>query len=278
MSEENKKISFWQRMRHKYRISVLNEQTLAEHVHIRLSGWGAIVVTALLFLLALILFSLVILYTPVRNYLPGYSENIRQQLITESARVDSIGTSLEMQRQYLNIIKQVVAGEVQSDTVQSLDSMQIIMREQLLEAKSEATAEFIAQYEAKEKDNLQLFTVTNVAPILSFFRPAHGAIVRNYSLKENYLGVSIQTAERENVTAVLAGTVVYVNYEIDNTYTIMLQHANYLSVYRHMTKVLKIAGDRVQAGETIAIVGKQPLYFELWQDGQPINPEDVIAF
>lgn len=125
-------------------------------------------VIALLFLLSLVLFSLVILYTPIRNYLPGYSENIRQQLVEESARVDSLGTSLELQRQYLNVIKQVMAGEVQSDTVQSLDSMQIIMREQLLEAKSEATAEFIAQYEAKEKDYLQLFDIANTTPTVSF--------------------------------------------------------------------------------------------------------------
>ena len=157
MTADKKKISLWQRLREKYRISVLDEHTLTEHWHLHLNGWGAIVVVATLFLLSLALFSLVILYTPIRNYLPGYSENIRQQLITESARVDSLGTSLELQRQYLEIIKQVVAGEAHTDTVQSLDSMQIIMREQLLEAKQAATEEFIAQYEAMGKDNMQLF-------------------------------------------------------------------------------------------------------------------------
>jgi septal ring factor EnvC (AmiA/AmiB activator) len=171
-----------------------------------------------------------------------------------------------------------VAGEVHSDTVQSLDSMQIIMREQLLEAKSEATAEFIAQYEAKEKDFLQLFDVANNAPVLSFFRPAHGVIVQPYAPKENKYGVAIQTPEKENVTAVLAGTVVYVNYEIGNTYTIILQHDNYLSVYRHVLKPLKQLGNTVEAGESIAIMGEETLWFELWQDGKAINPEEIIAF
>ena len=112
MSEEKKKISLWQRLQFKYRISVLNEQTLAEKMYIRLNGIGAIVVVAVLFLLTMGLFSLVILYTPVKNYLPGYSEDIRQNLMKESARLDSIGTSLELQRQYLTVIKQVVAGEL----------------------------------------------------------------------------------------------------------------------------------------------------------------------
>lgn len=278
MTEDKKKTPLRERLRVKYRISVLDEATLNERLHVRLNGWGAIVVIALTFLLTMGVFSLVILYTPVKNYLPGYSEDIRQNLILESSRVDSIGTSLELQRQYLGVIKQVMAGEVQSDTVQSLDSMQIIMREQLLEAKSEATAEFIAQYEAKEKDNLQLFNVSNTQPVLSFFRPAHGVIVQSFSPQEKRFGVAIKTPEKENITAVLAGKVIHVNYEIGNTYSIMVQHDNYLSLYRNVLNPLKNVGDVVVAGESLAIATEEPLWFELWQNGYAINPEEVIAF
>lgn len=278
MTDDNKKISFWKRLRNKYRISVINEETLAERWYLHLSAWGAIVVTALLFLLTLVLFSLVILYTPVKNYLPGYSEEIRQQLIEESVKVDSIGESLELQRQYLNIIKQVVAGEVHSDTIQSLDSMQIIMREQLLEAKNQATEEFIAQYEDKEKDYLQLFDIANTTPVLSFFRPAHGVIVEQFDEKQKQYSITLQTPARENVTAILAGTIVYLNYELTDTYTLILQHDNYISIYKGISKMIKQVGDHVQAGESIAMLENSPLQFELWQNGKPINPEEVIAF
>ena len=278
MTDDKKKISFWKRLRNKYRISVINEETLAERWYLHLSAWGAIVVTALLFLLTLVLFSLVILYTPVKNYLPGYSEEIRQQLIEESVKVDSIGESLELQRQYLNIIKQVVAGEVHSDTIQSLDSMQIIMREQLLEAKNQATEEFIAQYEDKEKDYLQLFDIANTTPVLSFFRPAHGVIVEQFDEKHKQYSITLQTPARENVTAILAGTIVYLNYELTDTYTLILQHDNYISIYKGISKMIKQVGDHVQAGESIAMLENSPLQFELWQNGKPINPEEVIAF
>lgn len=279
MTEEKKnKNSLWRKLRKQYRISVLDNNTLAEHMHIHMNGWIAIVVAAVLFLLTMGLFSLMILYTPIKNYLPGYSEDIRHQLIEESTRLDSLGTSLELHRQYLDIIKQIMVGEVHTDTMQHVDSMFIITKEQLLEAKSEATQEFIAQYEAKEKDNLQLFYVANTTPVLSFFRPAHGVILQSFSEKEQRYNVLIQTPENENVTAVLAGTVMYVNYEIGNTYSVMVQHQNYLSVYRNITKVLKKVGDAVEAGETIAIMGNQPLDFELWQAGTAINPEEVIAF
>lgn len=276
---ELKKDTWWRRLRDKHRISVVDEDTWTEQWFIHLSGWGAIVLLAGMFLLTLVLFSLIILYTPIRNYLPGYSENIRQQLITESARVDSIQTSLDLQRQYLDVIKQITAGEVKSDTVQSLDSMQLIMREQLLEAKSEATAEFMAQYEAKEKDNLQLFNIQTATPTLTFFRPAHGVVLSSFSAEEQRYGVSIQTPQHENVTAVLPGTIIFVNYEIGNTYTVIVQHNTYLSVYRHIAKVLKPTGTIVQQGESIALASEEePLWFEIWQNGKPINPEEVIAF
>lgn len=276
--DEKKKTGLARWMRKKYRLSVLDDMTLTEYLHIRLSGWSALVTVAVLFLLTLLLFSLVILYTPIRHYLPGYSEDIRQQLVEENARVDSLGMSMELQRQYLNVVKQVVAGEVHSDTVQSLDSMQIIMREELLEAKSAATQEFIAQYEAKERDMLQFFDVTNNTPMASFFRPANGVIVQSFSDKEKQYGIALQTPENENVTAILAGTVVYINYEIDNSYSMVVQHSSYISVYRALSKVMRSVGDNVQAGESLALTGKKPLWFELWQNGQALNPEKVIAF
>ena len=277
---EDKKISLWQRLRERYRISVLNEDTLAEKWYLHLSGWGAIVMVAVLFLVSLLLFSLVILYTPIKSYLPGYSENIRQQLVDESTRLDSLGTSLEMQRQYLQIIKQVVAGEVQSDTVQSLDSMQIIMREQLLEAKSEATAEFMAQYEEKEKNNMQLFaTINNLSNISTvFFVPVHGAIVQHFSLQEKQYCIQINTLENENVAAVLNGVVIYSNQEINNVYTMMVKHDDYLFIYRGIKKPLKQVGNRVQAGESIGIARNGLIGFEMWKNDQAINPEEVIAF
>jgi septal ring factor EnvC (AmiA/AmiB activator) len=58
----------------------------------------------------------------------------------------------------------------------------------------------------------------------------------------------------------------------------MLQHEGSLSIYAQVAKPLKRVGETVQAGESIALAGEQPLWFELWQNGQAINPEEVIAF
>lgn len=276
----DKKDSFWRRLLYKYRLSILNEDTFTETWHTRMSRMGVFVLLTLSFFMTLGIYSLLIFYTPIRNILPGYSESIRQRLVEETVLVDSLSTTLELQTQYISVIRDIMAGEVKSDTVKRIDSLQLVQREKLLaEAKSEATQEFIAQYEAKEKDNLQLFDVQQVAPVVAFFRPAHGVVVEHYLPENKQFGVVIQTPANENATAVMQGTVLLVEYQINNTYTMAIQHSDYVSVYRNLEKALKRAGDVVKEGESIGLTSsKALLQFELWRRGESVNPEEVIAF
>lgn len=276
---DEKNESLWRRLNRKYLLSVLHEETLMEKFHLRLNMLSVFTFFTLMFVLTIALISLLILYTPIKNVLPGYGEDIRRKLISETARVDSLGTSLEAQRRYLESIRQVVSGEAVSDTIISLDSLQLVMREELLLAKNAATEEFVAEYEQKEKDNLQLFDVQNNQPVYTIFRPAHGIVTEHYAPELGRFGVRIQTPKNENITAVLAGTVVWVRREEDNTCTMMLQHEQHLSIYQSVGSPMRKAGDVVQAGETIGLaVDDTPIGFELWLNGRSINPEEVIAF
>ena len=104
-----------------------------------------------MFLLTIGVLSLLIIYTPFRNILPGYSASLRQEIIEESMRIDSLQHTLDLQTQYISVVRDVVAGEVHSDTVVSLDSLQIVMQEQLLDAKNEATEAFLAVLKLDEE-------------------------------------------------------------------------------------------------------------------------------
>ncbi len=271
--------SWLKRIRRKRRLTLIDDDTLREFWHIHVSGLGVFTVMCFMFLLTIGVLSLLIIYTPFRNILPGYSASLRQEIIEESMRIDSLQQTMNLQTQYISVIRDVVAGEVQSDTVVSLDSLQIVMQEQLLEAKNEATEAFLAEYEARERDNLLLFDAPTTTPIFSLYTPAHGAIVRTYAPQEGRHGVTIQTPNKENICATLDGTIVYVDAEENETNTIMALHQSYLSVYRNVGRVLCRVGDAVQTGQTIAVVQDgTPFTFELWKQGQEINPEEIIAF
>lgn len=274
------KTGFWQRLRFKFRISVLNENTLNEVWHIRLSRINAILFVFGLFVVVFALFAAIIWFTPLRNYLPGYNEDIRRELVMEMVRVDSLNQQLTFQQNYLSTIRDVLSGEIASDSLQTLDSMTIVQQEKLMEERSPITSEFIAQYEAKGLDNLTLFAQPNAVQVPAFFRPAHGVIMSHFNAQAGKYGISIVTPANENIVSVLPGTVIYTSRTMDNEWMMIVQHGNdYLSLYRHLKRLMRQPGDHVQAGESLAIASdKNPLKFELWCSGNAINPEEVIAF
>ncbi len=274
------KETFWQRISAKYRISILNENTLNESGHIHLSRFGMFISIVLLFLTSFALFAAIIWFTPLKNYLPGYNENVRQELITATERIDSLSNTVASQTHYIDAIRAIVSGEVKTDTVQTLDSMALIQREALLEEKSAITEEFLAEYEAKEKDYLTLFDITTTTPVYTLYRPATGVIDQSFDAAAKHYGITIRTPKSSNVQSVLSGTVVRAEKDYTGAWMIILQHTdNYLSVYRNLKHPTLVVGKSVQAGEIIATVhDTEPLYFELWHDGKPVDPEKVIVF
>lgn len=273
-------MGLWQQLRFKFRVSVVNENTLGEVWHFRLSRVGVFLWLVLLSILSFVIFALLIWFTPLRNYLPGYDENIRNKLLEETIRIDSLETRLALQTEYLDIVRDVVAGEVETDSVKPLDSIALIKPEQYLSMRSAITDEFIVQYEEKERDNLTLFDVQTSIPVYTLFRPVRGTIEQPFSAGDGVYGVAIHTPNGATVSSVLTGTVVSAARSLDHEWEMMIQHeGDYLSVYRNLKSLRKHVGETVQAGENIAIVADdQPLLFELWQRGNPVNPEEVIVF
>ena len=273
------KESFWQKMRRQYRLAILDDRTLREIFHMRLSGLGTFSTLMVLFLLLIILLSALIVLTPIRNILPGYSESIRQQLITENARVDSLQNSLTLQRQYLDVIKQLTAGDIQSDSIIRLDSLQKVENVKLPDMQNEETDAFLLQYEQQERDRLLLFGGSAQRTMQQMYAPARGVVMRSARFDLKQYGIAIRVARNENVLAVLRGTIVLLQPNLNNTYTIVIQHDRYVSVYRNVGTALKTQGVAVEEGESIGLMaGDNELEFELWESGKPVDPEKVVVF
>lgn len=134
-----------------YILSLMNERTLERTFHMRLTREGVIAVMGVSIVLLLILFSCFILFTPLRKLLPVNSEEYRQEMVRQTMRVDSLETVIRVQTAYLESLREVLAGEAEADTIASLDSLQMVAREQLLEARSQVTSDFMAEYEARNE-------------------------------------------------------------------------------------------------------------------------------
>ncbi len=264
--------------RRKYRLALLEDLTLREVFHFRVSLLGAISVLTISLVVIILLLSVLIVYTPIRNILPGYSESLRQQLIQESARVDSLQSTLSMQRQYLEVIRQITAGDIQSDSVQRLDSMEMVIRAQMVEERNAVTDAFMAQYEQKERDRLVLLASSS-NPIRQLYRPVRGAIMSPARPDQRVYATTIRTAKNENVLAVTRGTILSSERMADNTFAIVLQAGSFVAVYRHVGTVLKPQGTNVEKGESVGLMdGEHDLEIELWEEGQFVDFEEKIVF
>lgn len=279
--------SFLQKLRFQYRVSVLNENTLEESWHIRLSRLSVLIYGSSLVLLTFIILTILIFTTPIRYYLPGYGgSGNRSEIITESMHADSLLRDVELQSGYLSILKNIIKGDIKPDSVASLDSVQLKKTAAEYLEKTRTEKEYVEKFENEEKYNLTTIKNEPNENIYVFFRPTKGVISSSFNLTDRQYGINIITSPNEAVVSVLAGTVIYAAFTFDFGWVIQVQHENnYLSIYKNNTRLLKKVGDNVKAGEVIAMTGETSenktgtqFYFELWKQGKPVNPEDVIRF
>ncbi len=284
--KDKKRHSFWKRLHFKYRLSVLNENTLEEVWKLRVSMFYGIMLYLASFLFLMFIASIIIIKTPLRNYLPGYLDSeVREEAIRAAIQVDSLERQQGYHLAYMDNIKDIFAGKVQPDSENKVDTVTISDTDKSLQS-TDKERKYREEYEEAEKYNLSTISTSDATPTegVTFFRPAKGIISGKFNLSLGNYGVEIVPAE-ETVVATLEGSVVFAGYA-DNGYMLQLQHKNgFISVYRGVSMVLKKTGDKVRTGEAIALVGsgkdntdKKTLQFELWYKGNPINPELYISF
>lgn len=276
---------FIQKIRFKYRVSILNENTLEESWHIRLSRFSVFLLGSAFVILTFVLLTILIFTTPISRYLPGYGESgNRTKIIQNSMKADSLVQQIELQSGYLDLVKGIITGNIKADSVVSLDSADLKEQAHIMLEKSKREAKFVENFEKEEKYNLASIDTKPNENMYVFFRPTRGVISSSFNLAENQFGIYMITSPNESVMSVLGGTVVYTAFTFDYGWVIAVQHENnYFSVYKNNTRLLKKAGDEVKAGESIAITGEAnkkgtQFYFELWKQGKPVNPEEVIIF
>ena len=145
--------------------------------------------------------------------------------------------------------------------------------------RNEETDAFLQQYEQQERDRLLLFDGQSKRTVQQIYRPAGGVVMRSARFDLKQYSIALRVVKHENVLSVLRGTIVLLQPDLNNTYTVVIQHDRYVSVYRNISNVLKAQGTAVEAGESIGLMtGEKELEFELWESGKPVDPEKVIVF
>lgn len=283
---KNKRKAFWKNIKFKYKLTIINENTLEEIVGIHVSKLNGLSVLLSAVTVIFLIASFIIAFTPLRNYLPGYmNTEVREQVVMNALRADSLQQMLERQRMYVMNIQDIIGGVVKVDSVHSIDSLTMVRSEELME-RTQAEDDFRKQYEESERYNLT--TIDNAPAVtgLIFFRPTRGMVSSSFDANRKHFGIDIAATPNESVLATLDGTVILATYTADTGYVIQVQHnQNLVTVYKHCGSLLKKVGDTVKAGEAIALVGNTGekttgphLHFEIWNKGRALDPSKYIVF
>lgn len=286
--DKKKRKEIKRKLLHKYRLVILNESTFEEKISFKLNRLN-VFVTGTLFIIVLIgLTTLIIAFTPLREYIPGYSSTRLKRQATElTYRTDSLVTVLNYTNRYLDNVRLVLRGDIENNEVNrdslfekyKLDPSTVDLtpiREDLLLREA---------VELEDKYNLFERNIENVGTLL--FSPINGTLSQTYDPENKHYAVDVVAPKDTPVKSIADGTVLFSEWTSETGYVIIIEHQdnNLTSVYKHNGSLSKSQGDLVKAGEVIASIGNTGelttgphLHFELWKKGKPVNPLNYIDF
>lgn len=118
----------------------------------------------------------------------------------------------------------------------------------------------------------------------TFTRPVNGFVSREFDPEKGHFGIDYVVKTGTPVYAAGGGYVVFSGYTVSDGYMLVINCPdNYVTVYKHCSALLKKTREIVTQGELIALSGNTGdittgphLHFEIWKNGQPINPKKVL--
>ncbi len=281
------KVRLWDRLKYKYKLSVINETSYEEVFNFRLSQLHVLTALSVLAVILVVLTILLIAYTDLREFIPGYPDgNMRQMIAQNALRVDSLENELLKRDRFFKSIRLVLNGGDTTSLERSREDTARYRNDTIRFQISEQENEFRAAIEERERFNLSLGMKEQNHDYYHFFPPVEGIVTQSFDEKKRHYGTDIVAKANAKVAAVLDGVVIFTDWTVKTGYVIQVQHTNDLiSVYKHNSILLKKQGDYVRAGEVLGVVGNTGeessgphLHFELWRAGNPLNPENFIKF
>ncbi len=288
MAQENKKRSFREKLRDKYRLIIYNDNTFEEVWFLRLTRLNMLFFISSIFVVIIAGLFALIAFTQVRELIPGYPDGtMRRNLIMNALKLDSLENELYMRDQYFQNLRTIISGQVPPEDYFPEDTFASV--EEITFSKSMEDSLLRVQIEEEEQYNLFVRedpVRTTTLSQLHFYPPVRGLVTNSFNGREGHFGTDIVAGPNEVVKSTLPGTVIMAGWTLETGYVIQIQHENnILSVYKHNAELLKIVGNHVEAGDAIAIVGNSGelttgphLHFELWYNGRPLDPEKFIVF
>ena len=276
------------KLKSRYRLLLINDSTFEERFSIRLTRLNVLILGIASSIVFGALVVATIVFTPLKKFIPGYSDQTTKlHAYRSTLKADSLEESIRIRDLYLENLRAVLSGELPVDSTTLFAPIEVQPGTQDL-APGPADSSLrskIARAEAYALAEGGKVQQRELAGIF-MFPPIRGMVTTKFDRAQGHFGVDVVTDANAAVKACLEGTVTLASWTSDAGHVLHVQHGNdLLSIYKHNSVLLKKAGERVAAGEAIAIVGNSGelttgphLHFELWHRGEPVDPAFYMVF
>lgn len=272
----------------RFRLVIIDDDTHQHLFKLRFSKTTGTVAIICFLVMFTALIASFIAFTPVRTFIPGYPDaRSKRAAIQNAMRIDSLENVIFRWELYTENLRRTIEGEepLKIDSIinasrntqaAEADMKELAQKDSLLRMNVKEEEEF----GISDRDKRDL-------PIegMHFFTPLKGVVSQGYDAAVHPY-VDITAPAGSVVKATLDGTVIYAGWSDEAGNTIQIQHeGGIISIYKHNEKLLKNVGDKVTAGSPIALVGGtgslstgEHLHFELWHNGEAVDPVRYINF
>jgi murein DD-endopeptidase MepM/ murein hydrolase activator NlpD len=282
---------FWKNLRkywtNRFQIIIRNDKNLSDVFTLKLTPKRMFVLGVTIFLLIIMLTATLIAFTPLRVYVPGYTNPVEYHLYRKMlTRVDSIERINAMQKVYLdnfyNVLNDIIVSVEPDVSVERASDKRVKDKDKAEQAKKQvddAAEQLWIEIADRTVRNYIPLSQHISAPIFAFTMPALGIITKPFSIENRHFGIDIENEKGTLITAMADGVVIGTETSKEGN-TLIIQHSgNMVSLYKNVDMFFKNTGARVKAGEPIATMGNRGtesprpyLHFEIWYNGSPIDP------
>ena len=117
LKRQAKRRKLVRKLRSKYRAVLIDESTYEERFSFRLSRINVILLTVVTFAVYGALVSAVIVFTPLKRYIPGYSDQkVKLNAYHAMATADSLDQAMAVRNAYINNLRNVLSGKLPADS------------------------------------------------------------------------------------------------------------------------------------------------------------------
>ena len=287
MKGKQKNNSFLQSLYRQYKVVISNDKTFEERLAFKASKAGVFFVSVIYTAALIALTVVLIFFTQLKEYVPGYSSlELLKSTTEQSFKLDSMENVIAINNQYYNSIKKVLSGELDTIAFNRDSILNEINKDKLTSELSRSSEDSLLRKYIEEEDRFNLTKNQLLIENKNLFQPVLGEITQKFNYKENHFAIDIAVDTGTPVKAVSDGRVIFSEWTMETGHVIIIDHGDMLlSAYKHNSSLLKSQNELVTAGEAIALSGNQGtlttgphLHFELWKNGVPIDPEEFFNF